>query len=231
MFNANQPVSEATTVAGLFSRAASRKEHMNKNQVIVGGIVGGVVLIGLCCGVGGVCLIVPQLAKQQADRKNDDGNFDQSKNATDKKGIPAKVEIAKIGDEVLLSDSKWLVLKAEDKGNTLMAVSRFSKDATTTGKFVLVHFKVTNLSNKEVQIDKAVLVDSQGREFSTFGDQYKYLPKEAKKLDIFNPLPASVPKEFYGIYEVPADANGLRFRARDMRPFDSREYKLVELGF
>jgi hypothetical protein len=138
---------------------------------------------------------------------------------------------AKIGDEVSFNDSTWVVLSAEDKGNTIQSNNQFQKDAETTGKFVLVHFKVTNLSKKEQRIiNIPKVIDSDGREFKHHDKQTFYIPKGSETMTN-KALPASLPKEFYGVYEVPADAKGLRFQTRDLSSVISPDYKLVELGF
>ena len=77
------------------------------------------------------------------------------------------VALAKIGDEISFNnDSTWVVLSAENKGNTLksnnrkplqwwlmtnenkekfLKSSKFLKDAETSGKFIVVRYRVCNL--------------------------------------------------------------------------------------
>jgi hypothetical protein len=162
-------------------------------------------------------------------RKKDGGDEQAKKDGQEDKG--KKGAAAKIGDDVSFKDSKWVVLDAQDKGNSLKSHNSFQKDATTSGKFILVHFKVTNLSNKEERIiNTPKLIDSQGREFKDFDKQTFYIPKGTEAMGL-KALPASIEKEFYAVYEVPADATGLRFQARDLKSTFSPDYKLVDLGF
>jgi len=123
------------------------------------------------------------------------------------------------------------VLNAWDEGGTLRSNNQFQKDAQTAGKFIVIHFKVTNLGNKEQRIfDTPKLIDSQGREFGQYDGQAFYIPQGSKSMT-FEALPASLTKEFHCVYEVPADAVGLRFQARDITSMFAPNYKLVDLGF
>lgn len=142
------------------------------------------------------------------------------------------VSSAKIGDEISFdNDSTWVVLSAEDKGNSLTSNNQFVKDAQTDGKFILVRFKVSNLTNKEERLFSGPkLIDSKGREFKSYDKQSFFIPKGAKTMSL-EAIPAGLPREFYAVYEVPADANGLRFQARDLKSAFRPDYKLVDLGF
>ena len=149
-----------------------------------------------------------------------------------KKEVKKEVVLAKIGDEFSFNnDSTWVVVNAEDRGNSLKSNNQFQKDAQTNGKFIMVQFKVTNLTNKEERLlNGPKLIDSQGREFRNYDKQFFYIPKGAKTMSL-EAIPAGIPREFYGVYEVPADANGFRFQARDLKSVFSPDYKLVDLGF
>jgi hypothetical protein len=135
---------------------------------------------------------------------------------------------SKIGEEVAFKDSKWTVLEAKDMGTTLKSNNRFHKDTTTEGRFVQVHFKVLNTTGKEDRLmDLPKVIDSQQREFKEIDHESFYLPEGAKAMAI-EALPPSISKEFYAIYEVPADAKGLKFEARSLSAFGDKT--LVDLG-
>jgi hypothetical protein len=100
---------------------------------------------------------------------------------------------AKIGEEVSFKDSKWTVLDAKDMGKTLKSNNQFQKDATTDGRFIQVHFKVTNTTNKEDRlVDLPKLIDSQSREYKHIDRQTFYLPEGGKAMG--GALPASITK-------------------------------------
>jgi hypothetical protein len=51
---------------------------------------------------------------------------------------------------------------------------------------------------------------------------------EGKKTMVLEQLPPSMPKEFWTIFEVPADATGFKFQLRSLGPLPDK--KLVDLG-
>ena len=58
-------------------------------------------------------------------------------------------------------------------------------------------------------------------------DLTMYIPGDAKTITL-EALPSGLAKKFQAIYEVPADATGLAFRARELA--FSPDYKLIDLG-
>ena len=79
---------------------------------------------------------------------------------------------------------------------------------------VLLYFtKVQNDAKEEAMFgDSPKLVDGTGREFGRVELSAIYIPKDAQTIGL-EKVPASMSKEFYEIYEVPADASALAFRA------------------
>jgi len=126
-------------------------------------------------------------------------------------------QVAKLGDTVTLSDSKWIVLKAEKLGSTVKSNNQFQPDLKSEGGFfVRVVFKITNLGKTEERLlSRPKLKDSQGREFNEVDNLAFFIP-EGKKALMMEAIPPSLPKEFWSVYEVPADATGLRFMAREL---------------
>lgn len=169
--------------------------------------------------------------------KNDppaQGNDGKPKKVVNKpvKKAPKEVVVAKIGEEVTFNnDSTWIVLNAENKGNFLKSNNMFQKDAQSDGKFIVVQFKVSNLTNKEERLFIGPkLIDSKGREFKHYDHESFYIPDGAKTMSL-EAIPAGLPREFYAVFEVPADATGIRFQARDLKSVFSPDYKLVDMGF
>lgn len=172
-------------------------------------VLGGLFVLGLvCCGVPALFMGALGLG----------GKKERGEGAA----------TAKTGEEVVFGDSKWTVLAAEDKGNSLKSNNRLQKDASTDGRFILVRFKVVNTTSKEEKLLRApVVVDDQGREFKEIERQTFYLPEGTTSLTM-KALPAGMTKEFAAIYEVPADAKGLKFQARALAAFGDKA--LVDLG-
>lgn len=132
----------------------------------------------------------------------------------------------KLHSEVTFKDSRWVVLSAENLGKSVRGKS--GKEETTTGKFVLVRFKVMNTTKKEERITNTPkLVDAAGREYETWDKQVFHLPVGSEPMG-GKALPAGIEKEFASIYEVPADATGLKFQARGLGLIHDK--KLVDLA-
>lgn len=136
-------------------------------------------------------------------------------------------KVFNIGDAVTFDDSQWKVLKAEHKGSKLRANNSFQKAAKTTGAFVRVKMQITNNTPKEERIAGGIfLVDSVGRSFGTISQQAFYIPKKSESVGL-EALPASMPKEFWAVFEVAADAHDLKFQARSLSMLS--DHALVDL--
>jgi zinc-ribbon domain len=134
----------------------------------------------------------------------------------------------RLGDNIELSDSDWVIVSAKNAGQTLKSGNQFQEDAKTDGYFVLVNFKVRNKKPKEERIlEQPVLVDSKGREFRAYDHQMFYIGPN-KKTMIMDALPSGMMREFWAIYEVPPDATLLKFAARELG--FSADRRLVPLG-
>jgi len=135
---------------------------------------------------------------------------------------------AKLGDTVTFkNDSEWEVLDAKDFGKTIAPNSEFQDPGKTKGRFIRVHYKVTNKGKKSESIlDGPKLIDGKGREFETWSESAFYMPKDGKSITL-EPLPPDMSKEFYAIYEVPKDASDLKFQARALEAFGKK--RLVDL--
>jgi hypothetical protein len=134
--------------------------------------------------------------------------------------VPAPVETVKpaaIGETVTLPDSTWSVISAKDLGPEVKSNNQFVEGLKSEGaKYIVVAFKVTNLGSKEERIfGHPKLRDSRGREFDAHDKATFFLPKGKKSMQL-EAVPAGLPKEFWAIYEVPADATGFHFMAREL---------------
>lgn len=142
--------------------------------------------------------------------------------------VAAKEKFA-IGDTVKFGDSKWIVVEAREMGNTLGG-DMFTEAKRSEGKFVYVRYKVTNNTNEEQAVLFTPAVqDSKGRRFEELDDLDFYLP-EGQTGMMVEQLPSGLPKTFSAIFEVPADATGILFLARNISEWITEE-KGVELGF
>lgn len=146
----------------------------------------------------------------------------------DKAGGEATEKVYAVGDKVEFPDSTWVVVSAKSRGKTLTPNNPVTKPRTTEGRFIQVVFKITNKTKKhEAILVRPKLIDDQQREFGEVGTPILFIPNGKSTLGT-EPIPPSMTKEFYGVYEVAADAKGLKFRARPLTPLGKRQ--LVDLG-
>jgi hypothetical protein len=132
-----------------------------------------------------------------------------------------------VGDDVEVGEVRWKVLSAEDLGNTLTATNEFAEDATSSGKFIRVSFEIENLASAEQSLWSVDIEDEQGRVFGTYDEYYLYVPDdETCILESLNP---NLAKVCTYVFEVPADAVGLAFRASDLGFLEPRT-ELINLG-
>ena len=135
---------------------------------------------------------------------------------------------AKVGEDVRVDEVRWHVLSAEDLGDTLSSSNRFVDSKTTAGRFIQVRFEIENLSNDLLSYGGLDLVDNRGREYASYSESFMFLPDEEECSFIEN-LNPNIPKICTVIYEVAADAAGLKIVVSDLKIFGSDE-KEIDLG-
>jgi hypothetical protein len=137
-------------------------------------------------------------------------------------------KLAKIGESVLFGDSDWTVVEVKDAGKKLKANSEYGEEKATDGRFVQVHYRVTNKGKKEEHIlDTPKVVDAKGRVFAPIEMESFYVPAKTKSLGL-EALPPSQPKDYWTVVEVPGDATGLAFQIHGLGLFGDK--KTVDLG-
>ncbi len=143
-------------------------------------------------------------------------------------GSSSSTATQKIGETVAFDDSDWIVVDAKDLGKKVTSNLDESDVKTTDGKFVQVHFKVTNKGKKEEMVlDPPKVIDDKSREFGPVDMQSFYVPKNAKTLSL-DTLPPSMQREYYSIIEVPADAKSLKLQIQGLGIMGDK--KKVDLG-
>lgn len=118
-----------------------------------------------------------------------------------------------IGDEVMTGDIKWRLITVEDVGNTLTSDSDSIEDATTEGRFIRLLFEIVNQGSDALPYWEPEIVDSQGRSFDAYPARAYFIPDEQECL-LLTVEPGLV-KECVEIYEVAADAQGLKLKVSD----------------
>ena len=135
---------------------------------------------------------------------------------------------AKMGEDVRVDEVRWHVLSAEDLGDTLSSSNRFVDSKTTAGRFIRVRFEIENLSNDLLSYGGLDLVDNRGREYASYSESFMFLP-DGEECYIIENLNPNIPKICTVIYEVAADAAGLKIVVSDLKILGSDE-KEIDLG-
>ena len=136
---------------------------------------------------------------------------------------------AKMGETVTFDDSEWIVVEAKDAGKKIKSNSEFNEEEKSTeGRFIQVHYKVTNKGKKEeMLLDRPKVVDDKGREFGPIDMESFYVPAKAKTIGL-DTLQPSMPKEYWTVIEVPADAKSLKLEVHGFSLLGDK--KNVDLG-
>lgn len=134
-----------------------------------------------------------------------------------------------IGEDVIVGDVRWKILSAINEGQTIKSNNQFIDDLTTTGSLIRLDFEIENLSKDMLTYSGIDLTDDQGRTFIEAANAHMHIPNELSCLFIVN-LNPNVPKRCQIIYEVAANAQGLRLTLGDLRIFGGDE-QVVYLGF
>jgi hypothetical protein len=137
-----------------------------------------------------------------------------------------------VGEDARVGDVRWKLISARDRGTVLKASeSRYAviaKNKTTTGKFIEITMEVENLGTDMKTVTNLKLVDAKNREYTNSSDTSEWAP-EGKDLFLLSNLNPNVPQQFVGIYEVPADATGLKVKVGDLNLFGNKE-ATISLG-
>ena len=151
------------------------------------------------------------------------------KGGSSSSGSGSSSSTAKMGETVTFDDSEWVVVEAKDAGKALKSNSEFNEEEKKTeGRFVQVHYKVTNKGKKEeMLLDRPKVVDDKGREFGPIDMESFYVPAKSKTIGL-DTLQPSMPKDYWTVIEVPADAKGLKFQVHGFSLLGDK--KNVDLG-
>jgi len=126
------------------------------------------------------------------------------------------------------NEVNWKILSAEDLGDTLEAIDRWSDDKTTTGKFIKVRFTVKNIGKEMKTLTDLRLFDNEDREFVTYDKSFGYIEKEEELflLDNINP---GMERTYTVVYEVPKDSKDFILEITNLEWTPDKAY--ISLGF
>jgi hypothetical protein len=140
----------------------------------------------------------------------------------------------KVNEELRFQDSTWTAVEVKDLGKTMKATDGSDDVQKTDGRFVLVRFKVSNPGTSILYVAgfDPDLLDARDRTYERLGDDYRaFFPQGAVLLQDFDPakIKAGQSAEYTALYEVPADATGLKMRCYS--PADDARGEPLEMGY
>ena len=126
------------------------------------------------------------------------------------------------------NEVNWKILSAEDLGDTLEAIDRWSDDKTTTGKFIKVRFTVKNVGKKMKTLTDLKLFDNEDREFVTYDESFGYIEEE-EELFLLENINPGMEKTCTVVYEVPKDSKDFILEITNLEWTSDKAY--ISLGF
>jgi hypothetical protein len=122
----------------------------------------------------------------------------------------APTRVAKLKDTVKFERAEWVVLAASDQGRHLASNNEFQQPLSADdGKFILVRFKIKNLTNTKARTKPPKLKDGHGRIFEALREATFFVPENAATLGIMHPIPPGIATEYWEPYQVADDSTDL----------------------
>jgi flagellar hook-basal body complex protein FliE len=151
---------------------------------------------------------------------------DKTETVREEKNVTSeKVKTVKVGEEVIVGDVKWKVLKAWIPTQ----LTNYSGPVKTSGKFLVINVVVENLGKELKSVTDLKVVDAQNREFTSYSGSFGINNLGADALYLLSNLNPNVPYTFADVYELPTDAKELRLKVGDLSLLGSDE-GFIDLG-
>jgi hypothetical protein len=128
--------------------------------------------------------------------------------------------------------SSWVVFGAMDRGQTLTSPnSQAPQQKVTTGRFIEVHYEVTNTGKDQVVLEYPQkvpkIVDGSRNVLGPIDNESAYLPPTSKTATGNIKLEPHSPVELWTIIEVPKDVTGAKVSVSDVwNPMSAKEFDL-----
>jgi len=189
-----------------------------KHPIITGILV--LFVIGIIASAGGS----PDKTDTGSESKSTSTNKETTENnkpTVQENAVP----VAKLNEDIQVGDVKWKVIKAW----TASQLSDYSGAVKPAGKFLVVNVVVENLGKDMKTVSNLKVVDDKGREFTSYSKSFVFQNLGADSLYILSNINPNVPLTFADVYEIPADAQGLKLEVGDLSLLGNGE-GLVDLG-
>lgn len=135
-----------------------------------------------------------------------------------------------VNQDVKVGDIRWKVIEAADLGKQLTSDEQYAKPKDTAGKFVRVRFEIENLASEPVSFTQVDLIDGRNRTFNNLTDLDVIMNTPEKERCALERLNPNLPRTCQVVFELPADATGLRLSVGDLKFFGGST-ALIDLGF
>lgn len=132
----------------------------------------------------------------------------------------------KVGEDVTVGKIRWKFLEVQDLGKELKSDNEFIEGKTTSGKFVLVKFELENQGTDPASYTGIDLVDGKGRTFKPYDERITFI--EQSELCVLEQVNPGLSKACTEIFELPADATGVKASVGDLAPFG--DDAMIDLG-
>lgn len=132
-----------------------------------------------------------------------------------------------VGQNVIVDKVRWKILSVDNLGNRVASTNSFIKDKVTSGKFIKVHFEIENRSKDMLSFAGLDLIDSKGRKYTRSSESFPGI--ESDETCFIENLNPNITKTCVHVFEVPADATGLKASVGDLKILGDAE-ALIDLG-
>jgi len=136
-----------------------------------------------------------------------------------------KTNTVSLNEDIQIGEVKWKVTKAW----IAEQLTDYSGPVKPSGKFLVVNIIVENLGKEMKTVTGLKVVDDKGREFTSYSKTFGLEGLGAETLYILDNINPNVPLTFADVYEIPADAKGLKLKVGDLSLMGSDE-GTIDLG-
>jgi len=187
-----------------------------KHPIITGILV--LFVIGIISSVGGSS----NKSSTDSGSKNTSTGTSTKQVSKDQEDTPKTV---KQNEDLQVGDVKWKVIKAR----TADQLTDYSGAVKPAGKFLVVNVTVENMGKDMKTVTGLKVVDDKDREFTSYSKSCSLQNLGAESLYVLSNINPNVPLTFADVYEIPADAKGLKLKVGDLSVLGNDE-GLIDLG-
>lgn len=149
-----------------------------------------------------------------ASSSNKSGNTNSSaQNTSASSAAQSSNNTGQVGQPIRVGDIQWTV-QSPKKQATLNSGNQFLSPVKANGTFVVISLTAEEVGNQMGTVDPSQLkvIDSKGRQFSLSEDGNVVMAIGSDKWIIYSQINPNVPKNFTGVFDVAADATGLKLQ-------------------